>query len=61
VEQGDMQGLLAAIDAIKKRGKDEYTENCREYAVRKFKKEISYSEYIRLYEDLITSSKTITK
>jgi glycosyltransferase involved in cell wall biosynthesis len=53
VEQGDIQGLLNAIVFVKKTGKDKYAENCRNHVIRNFKKEVSYTKYIQLYDDLI--------
>ena len=53
VEQGDIEGLKTAIKSIENRGKAHYQENCRDYALKHFKKEDRYAEYIHLYNQLL--------
>lgn len=52
VEQGDVNGILAAFRKIKELGKERYVERCRNYAVEHFSKNDRYKEYIDLYERL---------
>ena len=51
VEQGDVAGMLAAIRRIAEKGKDSYTEGCRQFALERFGKEDRYKDYLKLYED----------
>jgi len=53
VEQGDMEGVLKAIEIIKTNGKDKYSDNCRKRAIAKFNKEDRYKEYIDIYKELL--------
>ena len=53
VEQGDLDGVLAAIKIIRKKGKNFYKDKCRERAVRYFRKEDRYNDYINLYESIL--------
>ena len=57
VEQGDVRGLLEAARCIEKRGKDFYRLPCREYALKNFKKEDRYSDYLKLYATLLKEQK----
>lgn len=50
VEQGDVRGLLEAARAIARRGKAFYQAPCREYALKHFRKEDRYLDYLDLYE-----------
>lgn len=50
VEQGDVRGLLEAARAITRRGKAFYQAPCREYALKHFRKEDRYLDYLDLYE-----------
>lgn len=51
VEQGDVEGLLAAFRKIKEAGKQTYVGRCRNYAVRYFGKNERYQEYMALYQE----------
>lgn len=53
VEQGDVEGMLAAVRDIETRGKAHYCKPCCEYAEKYFKKEDRYMDYIRLYNELL--------
>lgn len=53
VDQGDIQGLIDVIETIRIRTKVFYSENCRRYAIKNFRKEDRYADYIQLYEDII--------
>ena len=54
VQQGDVVSLSACIRHILKQGKENYTNSCREYALRHFSRAERFQDYIRLYEDLAT-------
>lgn len=53
VEQGDVRGLMEAVRRIEQKGKSQYREVCREYALAHFRKEDRYADYFSLYEELI--------
>lgn len=53
VEQGNIQGLVDAINVIKDNGKQYYSDACVNRAHKLYKKEDRYREYIDLYEELI--------
>ncbi|MGN1232241.1 MAG: glycosyltransferase [Candidatus Cryptobacteroides sp.] len=53
VEQGDIDGLMAAVRDAESLGKEHFRENCRSRAVQNFRKEDRYAEYIRLYNRLL--------
>ena len=54
VEQGDVKGLLEAVRKIAERGKVQYTAECRAHALKNFRKEERYADYLKLYESLTT-------
>ena len=51
VEQGNIAGLVSAIDAIRSRGKSAYAEACRSRALACFRREDRWAEYLALYEE----------
>ena len=53
VEQGDFSGVLFAIETIRSNGKIFYQSKCRERAVTHYDKNISYQEYIDLYDQIL--------
>lgn len=53
VEQGDLVDMVNKIDWIKQQGKAVYTEVCRNRAVELYDKKNRYSEYLKLYEELL--------
>ena len=53
VNQGDVEGLLKAARNIEQAGKDSYRMPCREYALKNFRKEDRYADYLKLYDELI--------
>lgn len=55
VPQGDTDSLLQSFRKIKSEGKEAYRERCREHAVRNFRKEDRYAEYISLYNSIIAN------
>ena len=55
VEQGDMSGVIAAIELVRNQGKTFYVKKCRERAVAHFNKDVSYQKYIDLYNRILSS------
>ena len=53
VEKGDFVGLLNAINEIKSKGKEFYSEKCRERAVKVYDKNLRFRQYIDLFNTLI--------
>jgi putative colanic acid biosynthesis glycosyltransferase len=53
VERGDMSGLIAAIQMVRKNGKEFYTAKCRERAKNRFDKDARFAEYLELYKSCI--------
>jgi glycosyltransferase involved in cell wall biosynthesis len=53
VPKNDITSLLNAIETIKKKGKEFYSEACRKRAVNYFNKKERFQEYIDLYEKSI--------
>lgn len=56
VEQGDVEGLLRAVRTIAAKGKGAYRDACRHYALKNFRKQDRYAEYIDLYNSLAQKS-----
>lgn len=56
VEQGDVPGLLSAARALSARGQAHNAQLCRAYALRHFRKEDRYSDYISLYNELLSET-----
>ena len=56
VEQGDVPGLLSAARALSDRGQAHNAQLCRAYALRHFRKEDRYSDYISLYNELLSET-----
>lgn len=54
VEKGDINGILQAVKVIKQKGKDYYQSNCRKRAENNYNREDKFSEYIKLYDDLLS-------
>ena len=52
MEQGDVEGLLAAVREIASKGKEQYTAKCRAHALKNFRKEERYADYLKLYENI---------
>ena len=53
VEQGNIGKLIDAINKVKDKGKQSYSEACVNRAHRLYKKEDRYQEYIELYGSLL--------
>ncbi|MGD8779533.1 MAG: glycosyltransferase [Ignavibacteria bacterium] len=52
VEKGDINGTVKAIENIAGRGKEFYSNKCRERAKKYFNKNDRYREYLNLYKEL---------
>lgn len=57
VEQGDLKGLVAAIDQIRSNGKSFYSANCRKRAEDFFNKDDRFQDYVELYERLLKTNR----
>lgn len=53
VEQGDLKGVLIAIEEVRQKGKRHYTPLCRKRAEEYFNKDDRYQEYLELYEEIL--------
>ena len=53
VEQGDVNGLVAAIEDICSRDRIQLKKDCRERAEQEFDKDKCFEKYIKLYESLL--------
>ena len=53
LDKGDLNGVIKALQTITTRGKQCYSEKCRERAVTLYDKNINYSQYIELYKELL--------
>ena len=53
VEQGDISGIVSAIETVRFRGKSAYADACRSRALTCFRKEDRWAEYLALYEEKI--------
>lgn len=53
LNKGDLDGVIKAIQTITARGKQYYSEKCRERAVTYYDKNKNYSQYIELYKELL--------
>lgn len=53
VRAGDIEGLYTAVKEIESKGKASYSSKCRDFAVKNFRKEDRYADYIRLYEQIL--------
>lgn len=53
VEQGDIQGLLAAVRTVQAKGKAHYMAACRRRALACFDQQDRYADYIHLYRKLL--------
>lgn len=59
VEQGNIDKLIEAINKIREKGKQFYSEACVKRAHRLYRKEDRYREYIELYEELLNKKGSI--
>ena len=59
VEKGDVEGLMHAIEIVRKNGKSSYAQSCRERAVKFFNKDERFEDYVRLYEEILERKRSI--
>ncbi len=52
VEQGDILSLTDEVRKIRRSGKSKYVDACRQHALRYFRQEKRFAEYIVLYEKI---------
>lgn len=55
VNEGDLEGVLKAINDIAQKGKIYYTNNCRNRVLQEFNSKIQFSKYIDLYEEILSN------
>lgn len=53
VEQGDVAGLVSAIQEVCENGKEYYAEKCRQWAEEHFDMSQCFEEYIKLYKEIV--------
>ncbi len=53
IEKGDIKALVKAINTIASKGKEHYSDNCRNRAVACYDKNKNYQQYIELYKELL--------
>ena len=53
VGKSDVQGLIKAIDCIKKNTKQFYQKNCRDFAINNFSKNTKFAQYYNLYNNIL--------
>ena len=53
VNQGDLKAVIEAIEIIRQKGKNHYSAKCRERAVKHFRKEDRFMDYINLYDSIL--------
>lgn len=56
VEKGDIQGLLDAIQRIKVKGKNSFSQSCREQALKFYDKKDRHMDYLYLYESILNKN-----
>lgn len=60
VEQGDVEGMYACLQEIRKQDRETWRSGCREHALRHFDKNAAFGAYIELYEALSSCPSTKT-
>ena len=53
VEKGNIEGLLAAVETLSKKDRNELRYACRNRAEKLYNKDDRYQDYINLYEELL--------
>lgn len=57
VNAGDVEGVKEAINIIFSRGEITYMEACRSRAMIKYDKDVNYNNYLKLYDEILSSRK----
>lgn len=52
VEQGNVEGLYARLQDIRKQDREQWRRSCRDHALRNFDKRLALDGYLKLYESL---------
>ena len=55
VEQGDLDGVVKAVEELCAEDREAMRKHCREYAVKHFDRDEKYDMYLDLYEELLTN------
>ena len=55
VEQGDLEGVVKAVEELCAEDREQMREHCREYALEHFERDKNYDKYLDLYEKLLTN------
>ncbi len=56
VEQGDLKGVVQSLEQISKKGRESFTEPCRNRAVKHYNKEDRFRDYVELYSKMLGKS-----
>lgn len=60
VEKGNIDGLLNAIETVRRNGKAQYSNICRERAIKLYDKNDRYLDYLNLYESMLKHNRNDT-
>jgi glycosyltransferase involved in cell wall biosynthesis len=55
VEQGDLEGVVKAVEELCAEDREEMRKRCREYAVAHFDRRSCFNKYLDLYEKILSS------
>ena len=55
VEQGDLEGVVKAVEELCAEDREAMRKRCREYALEHFDRDEKYDMYLDLYEELLTN------
>ena len=55
VEQGDLDGVVKAVEELCAEDRETMRERCRKYALEHFERDKNYKHYLDLYEQLLTN------
>ena len=56
IEPSNFDGVIEAIQIIKRRGKNQFQNECRQRAIQYFNKDDKYKEYLNLYQSLLNKN-----
>jgi putative colanic acid biosynthesis glycosyltransferase len=57
VDKGDISGIVDAIEDVRQKGKNHYSNNCIKHIKEKFNKKLRYKIYLNVYNQLINRRK----
>ena len=55
VEQGDLEGVVKAVEELCAENREQMREHCRKHALEHFDRDDNYGKYIDLYEQILTN------